>query len=484
MAKHTPHTAYIAIDFEGECYKLNKYRTCLRGVSEMGVAVIPPPVLQKPQTSRELLYGDDGSYSTARNPAAFPVPSMDLDTLLADEQIESYTFCIHQRTSDSRHKEKKVLSQPAWFDETKVDEKFEAFLASVHDRFNTEYAELTGTTVHEEHDSPIQLVLVGWSVAFECRVLCTQLVQSVSSGYLSAWCDISDIVTDTMSYPSPMIEALMALGYQFGDLVPFSRHRTHRAGNDTIRVLVILLHILHFSQTTGIIPPRVPRVMMKKRDKYNVDGTKRKATKGEHKFAQIPAAVSPMTSTDGTDEPLIPHPFQHPMRPIAVEKERHFKPGTVRPSPYADYPFTVLLQRWKDVSLRSVVKDNKELHNLFAEYNPTATALHTTRKVAWICLPDEGTRARFVVDTDKKERFGIVWKATSISTVEYGKIQSVQSFLRCERRAMLHDMRRPGNENLQEEQQAKRRAWRESLEEDPENNLSGGMGLLGLEDEY
>ena len=107
----------------------------------------------------------------------------------------------------------------------------------------------------------------------ECTVLCSRLAQAVLSGHLSAWCDLDDLVIQTLGEASPMTEVVVALVYPFGNLVPPSRHKSHRAGNDVVRALVILLHMLHFSQTTGTIPSRFPSVYRKKRLSFDGDGS-------------------------------------------------------------------------------------------------------------------------------------------------------------------------------------------------------------------
>lgn len=480
VAEHTPQTAYVAIDFEGDS---RKRRSCLRGVSEMGIAVIPPPVLQKPQTSRELLYGDNGDGDRAHNPAAFPVPSMDTKTLLEDTEIESYTFCIHERAEGSSRKEKTVLSKTAWFDENEVEEKLDAFLASVHDRFNTEYAKkLTGFAGQKEGDSPIRMVLVGWSMGTECMVLCSRLPQAVLSGHLSVWCDLDDLVIQTLGEASSMTEVIMALGYPFGALVPRGRKTSHRAGNDVIRVLVILLHMLNFYQTTGTIPPRVPPVYRKKRRSSNDDGPERhQDAKPKETTADSKETTWASTSTQETQGSFLLHPFQHPMRPLRMAKPKEDQPGLCRPSPFTDYPFTVFLCLRNRKSMRNVARDYKVLHAMFAEYKPVTTSMRCTKEMAWICLPDEETRNRFIADTHRTERFGVIWIAHALSPRVYG----FGTHPRKEQRALREDMRLPGNENLQSEQQAKRRAWREVVKDDGgEEALSLGMDLLNIEDEW
>lgn len=54
----------------------------------MGVAIVPPPVLQKQQST-----SDDYD----RDPSAFPVPSLILDDIIRDNNIRSYSFRLKGR---------------------------------------------------------------------------------------------------------------------------------------------------------------------------------------------------------------------------------------------------------------------------------------------------------------------------------------------------------------------------------------------------
>jgi hypothetical protein len=128
--------------------------------------------------------------------------------------------------------------------------------------------------------------------------------------------------------------------------------------------------------------------------------------------------------------------------------------------------------------MRDVAKDHNSLRTMFEEYHPVTTSMKRSKEMAWICLPDEETQNRFVADTHRKERFGVVWIAHALSPLfsfDGYHPQKAQKLLK-------QDMPLLGNENLQREKQAKRRAWREETNDNGgDDALSPGMDLLDMD---
>lgn len=383
VAQHTPQTAYVAVDFEGV---QGERSDSISGVSEMGVAIIPPPVLQKMKKRLSSSNHSDHTYAT---------PSLEVDDMIRDNSIQSYSFRIKGRPltrTAVRNKEKLCLSETVWVDEDEAEDRLIALLTSTQDQFNAAYRGQCG----EGAAPPINMVLIGYAMTMEYGIFCSSFprVITMSCGLFSGWCDLYELTRQSLGSSTNLINVLLALGYPYSAFAPGKRNGLHRAGNDVVRELTVLLHILHFS------------------------------------FSQTERTI-PTTTTTTTTIPASSaqpqHPFQHPMRPPRMRRaerkaaeRKALRAGQYRPSPHSDYPFTVSIRLEDRCTMAPVAQDEQALRDVFAEYDPVATAMHPDKTHAWVCLPNEEQRDRFVNDVHRKVRFGLLWRARALTVEALG----------------------------------------------------------------
>ncbi|OAA64213.1 hypothetical protein SPI_02860 [Niveomyces insectorum RCEF 264] len=450
IAQHTPQTAYVAIDLEG----VHKQRSeSIAGVSELGVAIVPPPVLQKQRPT-----SDDNEVDSS----AFPKPSLVVDDLIRDHDIQSVSFRIQGRPltrNAIRNQEALCLYDTVWVEEEDIEDRLLTLLTSTRDRFNQECG---------RGSRPVSMVLVGYAMAMEYRVLCASFPRVVSSGLFSAWCDLGELVHQSLGHRTSLSNSLSALGYPYGAFVHRKRSRLHRAGNDVVRELTVLLHILHFYQTTTSLPAG-SRSDEDSRHAEETDEAGRRKDIADDASDKLPddnvlttgKTYNAATGQDRQQHPLS-HPFQYPMRPprIKAPTPERREASEHRPSPHSDYPFTVSLRPENGGSMRAVARDARALRALFAAYDPVTTVMHPDKTRSWICLPNEEQRDRFVHDVHGNVRFGVEWRARALP------VEAPPRGVSRRERVRQIDRRLPGNEHVQEETQKRRSAWRETIKDD------------------
>ena len=149
--QHTPHTAYVAIDFEG----MYKSSCCsLSRTTEVGVAVLPPSALAPTSTS-----------TSAGNP-----PSQTERGIIRDHGVTSYSFFIkgHRPSRCARkHRESLCLFEAVWVDQNEVEARLMALLTSIPDQCKTKLDSRGGP--------PLSIILVGFSTGMEYNMLCSCL---------------------------------------------------------------------------------------------------------------------------------------------------------------------------------------------------------------------------------------------------------------------------------------------------------------------
>lgn len=181
----------------------------------------------------------------------------------------------------------------------------------------------------------------------EYRVICSSSPHVVSCGVFSAWCDLDELVRESLGHSTSLTNAILALGYPYGAFAPQKRKSLHRAGNDVVRELTVLFHMLHFSQTTATMMADLKG----ERDTKEAEETEETDRTADASIAQ------------DTKQCPLPHPFQYPMRPPRIKAPipERLQASEHRPSPHSNYPFTVSLRPKNRCTMRSVARDARAL---------------------------------------------------------------------------------------------------------------------------
>lgn len=392
----TSQSVFIAIDFEGF---LDCENNAYQGITDVGLAVVCPKAMRqrKPQ------------------PGSLSPPGLTLETIIEQNDISSYSFLIkgrHQTARSIKRREPLYFDKAQWAEEAEIEATLATLLASVRDEFS-------GIQGRQP-----TMVLVGYSMDAEFAVLNTMFPQIISGGFFSAWIDLQEIANDMCDrgYKIGLQDALLSLGFSRGTLSRFSKHLQHSAGNDVIRELAILVHLLHYAH---------------------------------------------LNSTSASTPTLKFWPCKYLFPRTVRQKGR----GQSRPRPFDQYPFTASVSLETGRPMLNIARDEHALYDMFSEYQPTATAMRPGGLYGWVCLPTEEIRAKFVADVDGKPHRDQVWRARALSTLELPT---------CSDRRKMQDARNHENGRVQENKQQERRAWRETVEAESES-LSLDMALLEIE---
>lgn len=383
--QNTPHTAYVAIDCEG---LHGRKQGQLPGVSEIGVAVLFP---------------SDRERTTS--------PPVTIAEITEQYRVQSCSFRINGHNSENmwKNKESACFFTTEWVEENQVQESLVALLSAIQERYEA------------EHGSSLSMVLVGYAMDMEYMILCSSLPEILAGGFFSSWFDLQEMVHDICGTRPSLTDALLALGFPYGPLIYRRRATQHWAGNDVVRELAVLIHILH--------------------------------------YAGLPSASA--------------HPFQHPTRPAREKKKMEpFPCSQSRPSPFDKYPFTVSIQLQDGGSIHTMASNAPTLHKIFPQYSFSTTAMTPNGKCGWVCLATEEDRDAFMADVTGN--LGHIWKIRALSVAQERDPNTRRN------RKKVSDGRLPENENLHENIRQDRR-YRKSRVEDL-GSLSLGADMRSMEE--
>ncbi|KAF2100724.1 hypothetical protein NA57DRAFT_54799 [Rhizodiscina lignyota] len=308
-----PKSTFVAIDFEGSDDTIH----------EIGLAVLP-----------------GGKLDDVRSPL-----NETWHSLIQRHQIQ--THCIRVQDHGVSKKSRK--------------ENF--FFGSVHNVETTLTAILTEVKTTTKKD----IVLLGYHIVSELRTLSKDLQSMLP--FFVAWVDVQDLVGGMTGLNQPALKDITA-AYRLDAAVASQYHKSqghHSAGNDAVRILVVLTALLHYAQTgETIVVARSPR------------------------------------------------------RPQA-------KIFTSRPSPQQHFPFVAKVETLNNTSLPPDMDSGYRFYHFFKDYDVTAVSVRGHRGIegveeghgirrpkgryAWICLPTEEKLHRFVHEWDGTEtKTGVVLK--------------------------------------------------------------------------
>jgi len=197
------------------------------------------------------------------------------------------------------------------------------------------------------------LVLVGFAPCAEFRAI--SIHYSVIAEYFSSWVDLQEVVREVagINFKPSMRKTLIGLGFEHDRAaVPVDRKRKHNAGNDTVRMLRILVSLLHLSKPAQL----------------HITKTKTPGATHVHKVK-----------------------FWNGMKP---------KPREV-------YPF-IAIMKLVGYDLSGVRLNG--LRSNFLEYSPVAVGISANKKYGWVCLPSLDVLDEFVRDVDgRRDPEGREW---------------------------------------------------------------------------
>ncbi|KAH8168904.1 hypothetical protein LIA77_11030 [Sarocladium implicatum] len=115
--------------------------------------------------------------------------------------------------------------------------------------------------------APVELTLTGWALAAEFHVLSRVFPEILQC--FSSWVDLQELVNIAAGNKDPiaMCDCLVAFGVP--NTKGFLRNKTrtgHRACNDTIRIIIVLLHVLAMSPDESLAMDQDPRDLQRGRN--------------------------------------------------------------------------------------------------------------------------------------------------------------------------------------------------------------------------
>ncbi|KAI0895310.1 hypothetical protein F4806DRAFT_96085 [Annulohypoxylon nitens] len=208
--KEKSQYTFVAIDFEGRITKDEP-----TGISEIGLAVLVPPVASRDVSPDSLKY-------QGQSP----------DIFFKQNTIESHWIQIKGRERKEKRRDRYYFGKAHEIEVDQVEDTLVNLLQSIQHRYR----------------SP--LILVGFDLSFEFMTIASHL--SRTTRYFSFWVDLQEIVAEISNAKSPGMRAtLLAFEFFLKDMAIRGKS-DHNAGNDAIRELAILVNLLHLKKGSAI----------------------------------------------------------------------------------------------------------------------------------------------------------------------------------------------------------------------------------------